>query len=138
MNHTGGAAQRARRCILVSCTILFAFIFGLAGDATSAPLDVQDSLAPPRAVPISPPTAAKLDAATKTRISEAYGKLPLSFEVNQGQTDDQVKYLARGPGYTVFLTPTEAVLALRAQQSAVGSRQEGMRLRRVERRSRLW
>jgi hypothetical protein len=47
------------------------------------------------------------------RVSESYGRLPLSFEANQGQTDPQVKLLARGPGYTVYLAPTEAVLALR-------------------------
>jgi len=40
----------------------------------------------------------------------------LSFEVNQGQTDARVKFLSRGPGYTVFLTPTEAVLSLRQKQ----------------------
>ena len=39
-------------------------------------------------------------------------RLPLSFEANQGQTDPRVKFLARGPGYTLFLTPTEAVLSL--------------------------
>src|SRR5205085_407570 len=38
--------------------------------------------------------------------------LPLSFEANTGQTDPRVTFLARGQGYTVFLTPTEAVLAL--------------------------
>jgi len=32
-----------------------------------------------------------------------YGQLPLSFEANQGQTDDQVQFLAHGPGYTLFL-----------------------------------
>ncbi len=37
---------------------------------------------------------------------------PLAFEANRGQADEQVKFLARGSGYTVFLTPTEAVLAL--------------------------
>lgn len=42
-----------------------------------------------------------------------YGKLPLSFEANQGQSDEQVKFLSRGKGYTLFLTPTEAVLSLR-------------------------
>ncbi|MFQ5658720.1 MAG: SBBP repeat-containing protein, partial [Candidatus Methylomirabilales bacterium] len=41
-----------------------------------------------------------------------YGSRPLSFEVNQGQTDAQVKFLARGRGYTLFLTPTEVVLVL--------------------------
>jgi YD repeat-containing protein len=35
----------------------------------------------------------------------------LAFEPNLGQTDPQVQYLARGPGYTLFLTPTEAVFA---------------------------
>ncbi|MGA8221160.1 MAG: kelch repeat-containing protein [Candidatus Acidiferrales bacterium] len=47
-------------------------------------------------------------------IESAYGKLPLSFEANQGQTDQQVKFISRGPGYALFLTPDEAVLSLRA------------------------
>ncbi len=46
-----------------------------------------------------------------------YGKLPLSFEANQGQTDLRVRFLARGPGYTLFLTATEAVLVLRGPSS---------------------
>ncbi len=41
--------------------------------------------------------------------------LPLSFEANQGQVDEQVKYLARGQGYTLFLTPGAAVLGLRSE-----------------------
>jgi len=44
---------------------------------------------------------------------DRYGELPLSFEANRGQTDPQVKFLSRGPGYTVFLTATQAVLALK-------------------------
>lgn len=43
---------------------------------------------------------------------EAYGRLPIGFEANQGQTDSQVKFLARGSGYNLFLTPSEAVLVL--------------------------
>ena len=42
----------------------------------------------------------------------AYGQLPLSFEANQGQTNAQVNYLAHGEGYSLFLTPSEAVLGL--------------------------
>ena len=49
--------------------------------------------------------------ATKQRIVETYGKLPLSFEANQGQTDSRVKFISRGPGYTLFLNSTEAVLS---------------------------
>ncbi len=36
--------------------------------------------------------------------------LPSAFEANQGQTGADVKFLSRGPGYTVFLTPREHVL----------------------------
>src|SRR6185503_18248465 len=43
---------------------------------------------------------------------DSYGALPLSFELNQGQTNDEVKFLARSEGYVLFLTPTEAVMAL--------------------------
>jgi len=53
------------------------------------------------------------DEATRARVQEAYGQLPLSFEANEGQSDGQVKFLARGSGYSLFLTPAEAVLALR-------------------------
>src|SRR3989442_1273070 len=56
--------------------------------------------------------------ATKPQVLAAYGKLPLSFEANQGQTEPQVKFLSRGSGYTLFLTSTEAVLVLREGASA--------------------
>ncbi|HCF27151.1 MAG TPA: hypothetical protein DEV81_08090, partial [Cyanobacteria bacterium UBA11049] len=59
------------------------------------------------------PTQNQLDAATKAKVLQAYAKIPLSFEANQGQIDKQVKFLTRGNGYSVFLTPTEAVLSLR-------------------------
>ncbi|HLM02774.1 MAG TPA: SBBP repeat-containing protein, partial [Pyrinomonadaceae bacterium] len=50
--------------------------------------------------------------ADKQKILDAYGKLPLHFEPNLGQTDERVKFLARGHGYSLFLTGTEAVLSL--------------------------
>ena len=43
---------------------------------------------------------------------EAFGKLPMSFEVNKGQTAKGVDFLARGRGYSVFLTPTGPVTSL--------------------------
>jgi uncharacterized repeat protein (TIGR01451 family) len=53
----------------------------------------------------------------------AFASVPLGFEANQGQTDDQVKFLARGGGYTLFLTQEEAVLKLQssAKHSAVST-----------------
>jgi hypothetical protein len=44
-------------------------------------------------------------------VAAAYHQLPLSFEANVGQSDPRVRFLARGPGYTLFLTASaEAVL----------------------------
>jgi hypothetical protein len=56
----------------------------------------------------------------RARIVESYGKLPLRFERNEGQADrgasvapaDRARYLARGPGYAMFVTPTAMVLSL--------------------------
>lgn len=45
-------------------------------------------------------------------ILDQYGRLPLSFEANQGQTDGRVKFLSRTSGYSLFLTEDEAVLTL--------------------------
>ena len=61
-------------------------------------------------------TLTKADPATRARVNESYGKLPLSFEVNGGQTDERVKFLSRGDGYNLFLTSAEAVLTLAAPQ----------------------
>ncbi|MBI1741615.1 hypothetical protein HYR54_00930 [Candidatus Acetothermia bacterium] len=38
--------------------------------------------------------------------------MPLSFEVNQGQIDGQANFVSRGQGYTLFLTPSEALMSL--------------------------
>lgn len=54
----------------------------------------------------------------ETRVVETYGKLPLIFEANQGQTDPKVKFLARGNGYGLFLTSTEAVLSIGKPEAA--------------------
>ncbi len=46
-----------------------------------------------------------------------YNQIPLTFEPNLGQTDNRVKYLARGKGYTLFLTRDEAVFSLAPARS---------------------
>ncbi len=53
---------------------------------------------------------------TKAQAWKSYGALPMSFEVNQGQADSSVRFLARGPGYTIFLSPGEATLALESSE----------------------
>ncbi len=44
---------------------------------------------------------------------ESYGRLPMSFELNRGQSDEQVSFLSRGSEYNLFLTREESVLVLR-------------------------
>ena len=59
----------------------------------------------------STPTHSKLSAADRStksaarkRIQDEYGRLPMAFEANAGQTDERVDFLSRGKGYTLFLT----------------------------------
>jgi len=43
-------------------------------------------------------------SADQARIIENYGKIPLSFTINNGQYDPQVKFVTRGSGCTMFFT----------------------------------
>jgi hypothetical protein len=65
----------------------------------------------------APPASAVTNHPRQTkdqRLLEAYGKLPLRFEENQGQTGSEVRFVSHGSGYELFLTPQDAVLALRS------------------------
>jgi hypothetical protein len=50
--------------------------------------------------------------ASRARINESYGKLPMSFEVNIGQADSDVKFIARDSHRSVLLTSDGAVMTL--------------------------
>lgn len=69
------------------------------------------------------------DPATQSKIAESYGKLPLSFEANQGQTDNHVKFLSRTSAYTIFLTRDEAVIESNGKTANLSLR---MRLRNAD------
>jgi len=58
-----------------------------------------------------------VSATQRSHVAENYAALPLAFERNQGQTDAQVKYMARGNGYTLFLTPSDAVFSLSSRRA---------------------
>jgi hypothetical protein len=63
------------------------------------------------------PSVSQFDSKAQAKILESYGKLPLSFEANHGQTDTQVKFLSRTSVYSLFLTGDEAVLTLRGKKT---------------------
>lgn len=71
-----------------------------------------------RALPAA--AAGHSQAAQRSEILRNYNRLPLSFEPNLGQSDPQVKFLAHGQGYGLFLTSTRALLSVSepAAQSA--------------------
>ena len=96
-----------RRAKALSKGVILLLIFALVGTIVAQHLAKDASAAAPEE--------------TNLQVLRTYGKLPLSFEANQGQTDPQVKFLARGLGHTLFLTPTEAVLVFRNRSSAVGN-----------------
>lgn len=58
---------------------------------------------------ISPASSARVSPAVATSF---LARLPIAFEPNVGQSAAPVEFLSRGSGYGLFLTPTEAVLAL--------------------------
>lgn len=69
-------------------------------------------------------------AKTEKAVRESYGRLPIHFEPNVGQTADEVKYIARGNGYSLFLTSAEAVLSLNKRgQDKSGDKTAVVRMR---------
>lgn len=51
----------------------------------------------------------------KRNLHSFSNRTPLLFEKNEGQTDARAAFMARGDGYTVFVTPAEAVLKLKSR-----------------------
>jgi hypothetical protein len=60
----------------------------------------------------------KANRSDQIGIRETYLKMPLSFEANQGQATGNVKFLSRGQGYSLYLTPSETILELRGKKNA--------------------
>jgi len=58
------------------------------------------------------------DNSSVDKAKQSLAKLPMSFELNKGQTDPQVKFMARGSGYSAFLTEDGAVLSLKASKKS--------------------
>src|SRR6266699_7209244 len=125
----GEAAQRrssmkgsARRGTVV-------VVFTLVSLAAFAPKPSRRSIAEATPNSIEP---AKAGRSGQAPMVESYGKVPLSFEANGGQTDPRVKFLSRGSGYTLFLTGDEAVLSLRSPKPGVRSQKSEVRSQKQE------
>ncbi|MPZ74576.1 MAG: hypothetical protein GEU74_15380 [Nitriliruptorales bacterium] len=65
-------------------------------------------------------TSAQSLLGSAAQITDAFGRLPMSFVENRGQADDRARYVAQGAGYTFFFTPSEVVLSLVGGSGAAG------------------
>jgi len=59
----------------------------------------------------------------KTLARQFSGQFPLTFEANAGQADGQVKFLSWGPGHSLSLTATEALLQVWPEESKLRDHQ---------------
>jgi hypothetical protein len=91
----------------VEATSFGAAVVATVRKADGMPLAVLADLQPSAA-----PAAARATPAREAQVKDNFGKLPLSFEQNVGQTDTSVRFFTRGQGYGLFLTATEAVMML--------------------------
>ncbi len=88
---------------IFSVTVLASFVaFGPSLRSNSPVPSLSSSLQPANS------------GAAHARILSSYGKLPLTFEQNLGQTDSRVRFLAHAGDYALFLTSQETVLRLEA------------------------
>jgi hypothetical protein len=94
-----------------ACLILFLTTAFLLSQSNPVPLNQTARV-------VAPISASQTDPKAQARILDSYGKLPLSFEANHGQTDGRVKFLSRTSGYTLFLTGDEAVLSLSGKKAS--------------------
>jgi hypothetical protein len=107
MNHLsspkGQFLYRGSYCLIAGAlTLLFLL----------APAALSQSAKSPEIRPKSI-TAQLPDAAVQARAKEVFSKMSMSFELNQGQTNEEVRFFSRGAGHTLWLTADGAVLAQR-------------------------
>ena len=88
-------------------------LFALAGMLGWLGLTSRKTLTKQAAAPATAGKARAEQKASRARAAESYSQLPMRFEANEGQSGSPVDFLARGRGYTMFLKPTEAVVALK-------------------------
>ena len=115
-----------RRVVTKHRTFFRAALFGgialltAWGTFTSYSARIESAAGSNPASPAAAVSASKrADAHQRANLDKEYGKLQLSFEANNGQTDPAVKYFARGSGYNVFFTDSEAVFVLPGVQAKV-------------------
>lgn len=103
----------ATKSVVPQGVFVHAFVVLLGGLTTGmVTVDGEGRPTPTRAMD----GRAEVARPARQQVLENYGKLPVSFEPNRGQTHPAVKFLSRGRSYSLFLTSSEAVMVLRQPQ----------------------
>jgi RHS repeat-associated protein len=71
-----------------------------------------------RTTPSSGPGVSPQTASPPSLVAN-YAKVPIQWEPNRSQTDPAVKFLARGTGYSFFLTGSAAVMSLARRETGL-------------------
>ena len=115
--------SNGRRIVFAVILLSLFNALALPGYSFNQRLHTLNSLTPQKSQPIQNPARnislsqeAMSGAQTSARLNKDYGRVPMSFEANEGQLNERVRFISRGSGYNLFLTETEAVLSL--QKSA--------------------
>ncbi|WP_332760930.1 DUF7948 domain-containing protein [Pseudarthrobacter sp.] len=109
--------------LAVASVVLTPTAAGVAGGrelAAAGPVPAAQALGLPQP---GVPGSAGLSPADRERAVDAYGKLPLSFVPNAGQTDQSVRYYSQGAGFSFFFTQDKAILSF-----AKGARGQALEL----------
>src|SRR5687768_14871750 len=96
-------------------TVLLVSLFLMAGCAHLTGWDSPAASRPTASAPMPPPRIqpdygrlpvhfeANHGPTAAAAVGEAYGRVPLHFEPNHGQVAPDVRFIARGQGYRLFL-----------------------------------
>jgi hypothetical protein len=92
-------------------------VVGRVGNPLAIPSGLAVSAFPPSRTTLDTPHVSATRAGTHAdraspQSRDSFGRVPLNFEQNVGQTDSTVDFIARTGSATVFLTPTTAVFSL--------------------------
>jgi hypothetical protein len=104
------SASRGWVCAFCTVPVLAIVAIALLTSSPASRRTTASAKGPHSTQPVTP--------AARGRVQANFAALPLAFDENKGQTDAQVEYMARGNGYTLFLTANDAVFSLRSSSAA--------------------
>ena len=127
------------KLVYVVCLSVILSTFVLAQTAAPVPTVAQSGLPTSTASSgdrfvrlagtVLPSATSRLTVGQSSQLLASYERLPLAFEANEGQTNSEVKFLARSRGYIVFLTATDAVMNLHPGAKQAGAGPAFLRMR---------